>query len=530
MSRIKKICVTLAPLIVAVCLAQNASADDLWPYIQVRDGGAFADMALDPTTGLPRVASWTVDDLDWVLLYTEYNGTSWSVPVEVSRVAGLLHDTSLALTSSGDPRIAYCYTGATLQTGYYTAVRYVIPGSPYWTQETVYQLNGIQERTLDGFHHVSLAFAKNGQPAVAFSGDWLKEAEPEYEPQGGVYYSLRDATSGWPATPDEIYFSDEWETHSQWGVSLAMDKNASTVEEEPRIAYDAGAQVYYAKWDSGSNDWDRDPVATGVGRLQLRLDPFSTSTVKPRLVHVGPSHTLKYRESANDGVSWTATLELGNENDGDDPPRYGGPTLAIDPNTGRPKIAYVYTTASETEVHAKCYGGASGWQDAGSGAVSDRSDQRSRMHLDPVSGMPSVLAIRDGVGLIVAYQLSGGMIQNWYRITDNSGANLLLFGSGGDVVITTGDLTETATGGQLDATAAKEFIVQDSALDEVARIDDSGDMWIKGEVTDEVSSPSPSDPALIIKDSSGDIQSFIDENGDMELRGFVYEKGVQKDY
>ena len=327
-------------------------------------------------------------------------------------------------------------------------------------------------------------------------------------------------------TLDEIYCEEDYVVAS---VSLAMNTNASSISDEPRVAYNIVDQdtnpVKYALYSSSSGWIRRHVTSGGGGGLDLALDPLNTSpTAKPRIV-CRSGGKLAYCESSNDGINWTTTPDISPH----DTANY--PSLALDPITGYPKVAYEHGTVTPA-VSYICYNG-TGWSSPDRVAPDeDYVTCTPAIALDPAVGMPWVLMEHDTVGLIVAYQFSGGhfLSQTWYRITDNSGTDLVLFGSGGDVVITKGDLNETAASGDLNPTAAEEFIIQDSTPDEVARIDDSGDMWIKGQVTDEVGSPSPSDPAMIIKDSSADIQSFIDENGDMELTGFVYEKGVKQNY
>jgi len=542
MSRVKKICVTLAPLIVAVLWTPVASAD--WPYLEITDypDVYVADLALDPATGLPCVAYWESQQYgDWVLWYTEYDGSGWTGPDCVTSLDHTQYrlywpeSVSLVKDATLGPLIAYSYICHNKEPGAdeaSTAARFAYTSGGGWVTEAVYYQpsdwpDGYGWPAVCGIG-VRLAVRSDGIPAIAFSVGWYEEVEPdEWERRSRVYYSARGSvppgTPGWPETPETVYPGNSWLS----GASLDMNRNASPVAYEPRIAYACGntgdSDVKYAT--KGATGWSTTTVTSGFGP-HLVLDP---TTFNPRIAYTGAHESVWY--AWNNGSGWDTTLVAGDTQIGY--PACTGPSLGLDPNTGWGRIVYLNNTgtgAHDQTVRAKCYDG-SNWVGMGCGDVTDDERTSPRIAVNPVSGMPCALGWKYGTGLIVAYLLSGGPVQQWHRITDNASKNLVLFGSGGDVVITKGQLYKSPTAVPSPDALKKEFILTDSSSNEVALVRaDTGNVYIAGSVTDEVGTPSPSDPAMIIKDSSADIQSFIDENGDMELTGFVYEKGVKKSY
>ncbi len=144
--------------------------------------------------------------------------------------------------------------------------------------------------------------------------------------------------------------------------------------------------------------------------------------------------------------------------------------------------------------------------------------------------------IEDSSGNTVAYIDNSGDLYLkgvWYEdiftvvgklfsVLDNSGANMAVFDDFGNLFLKgTMDPNTTHT-----ATAEDEFIIEDSADNELAVIDASdGNMYIDGTVyEDQVTlSPSSENDNFIIKDSSGNTVAYIDDSGNLYLKGGLYE-------
>ncbi len=109
-----------------------------------------------------------------------------------------------------------------------------------------------------------------------------------------------------------------------------------------------------------------------------------------------------------------------------------------------------------------------------------------------------------------------------FYVKNSSGENVAWFGSSGNLVLK-GTLTENTTP---TPTANDEFRVQDSAGNDVAIIDaTNGNMYISGWLYEQQAtlSPSPASDDFIIKDSSGNVVAYIDDLGDLYLKGRLYE-------
>lgn len=77
-------------------------------------------------------------------------------------------------------------------------------------------------------------------------------------------------------------------------------------------------------------------------------------------------------------------------------------------------------------------------------------------------------------------------------------------------------------------TASDEFIIKDISGNAVAVINlDSGNMFIKGSLFEnqQTLSPSPSSNDFIVKDANGNVISYIDESGNFYLKGTLTQNG-----
>ncbi|MCX5770319.1 MAG: hypothetical protein NTZ09_08620 [Candidatus Hydrogenedentes bacterium] len=74
-----------------------------------------------------------------------------------------------------------------------------------------------------------------------------------------------------------------------------------------------------------------------------------------------------------------------------------------------------------------------------------------------------------------------------------------------------GSLTEAASAAQLDPTSGNEFMIRDSAADEIFRSDSSGNMYIKGSLYERVGADldAVTVQSLRVKDSTGDTVALV---------------------
>jgi hypothetical protein len=104
-------------------------------------------------------------------------------------------------------------------------------------------------------------------------------------------------------------------------------------------------------------------------------------------------------------------------------------------------------------------------------------------------------------------------------------SNVISFDSSGDVILK-GTLDKLNPNPQ--PTADDEFILKDSGGNSVAIVNlVTGNMIIKGDLYQDqpTLTPSPSSNDFIVKDSSGEVVSYIDESGNFYLKGTLTENG-----
>jgi len=119
-------------------------------------------------------------------------------------------------------------------------------------------------------------------------------------------------------------------------------------------------------------------------------------------------------------------------------------------------------------------------------------------------------------GTIFVYEDVGFCVKN------NSDEIVAWFDNLGNLFLK-GTLTQQMTP---TASANDEFRFQDSNSSDLAIIDtNSGNMYIDGTVYQNQSSPSPSEESddFIIKDSNGEVVAYIDDSGDVYLKGELYD-------
>jgi len=122
-------------------------------------------------------------------------------------------------------------------------------------------------------------------------------------------------------------------------------------------------------------------------------------------------------------------------------------------------------------------------------------------------------------------------IQNYFgtafSVKDHDGNELVRFVNNGNVIIMKGPLNENPTSWD-SIGLSNSFIVKDHNGTKKAVVEPDGEMFLAGEVDDEVENLAmpESGTAFIVKNHDGDVVSMIDEDGNLKARGTVIVKGV----
>jgi len=112
-------------------------------------------------------------------------------------------------------------------------------------------------------------------------------------------------------------------------------------------------------------------------------------------------------------------------------------------------------------------------------------------------------------------------------IRDDSGDTVAAFFGNGDIVLA-GSLEDSASANDLAATANPDWIVCDSAGTPVARIDSTGDLYIKDTAIEDLTSitPASNKNEFVVKAPDGTVACVIDEDGELKTIGNVFEYGL----
>jgi subtilisin family serine protease len=97
---------------------------------------------------------------------------------------------------------------------------------------------------------------------------------------------------------------------------------------------------------------------------------------------------------------------------------------------------------------------------------------------------------------------------------NSAGKHLASFDPEGNFIVE-GNLTQSATSGQLDPTADSEFFVRNSTPDEVLKLSSAGNMWIKGKLYEKVSvdlDTAVTVNCLRFRDDSGDTVGLVNSS------------------
>jgi hypothetical protein len=113
-----------------------------------------------------------------------------------------------------------------------------------------------------------------------------------------------------------------------------------------------------------------------------------------------------------------------------------------------------------------------------------------------------------------------------FVIRNTAGKHLASFDAEGNFVVE-GNLTSSATSGQLDATTDKEFIVRQGTSNEVLRLGSSGDMYIDGKLYEGVTADLDTEvgaDSLRFRDGTGHTVAMVNStwvlNSSIEPTGF----------
>ena len=295
----------------------------VWETSEIDDvdlSGQYASLKISPVTGRPVVAfvrANTENGFNQSLHLAEFDGSQWSV----SQVDGDLATSgngaycSLAFTPSGDPAISY------LEGTPNNNLRYARRTAGVWSIETV-------DSSPNVGWHTSLVMLPSGQPAIAYQQFSSRDVKYAFF-DGAAWQSWTAAATGSVGSENSMAVDPISGTPAIFSHQLDF---ASEVEERLEFLEIAGVNAL----------WNRQTVDDNL------LDPLQAVGRQPSLVyHPVTNHpTVSYggstlRFAQWNGASWQLETVA---------PDAGDTSLAYDPNTQQPVIAYYDRVADDLVV------------------------------------------------------------------------------------------------------------------------------------------------------------------------------------
>lgn len=353
-SLIKSPFIKLFALLLLILISMESVSANVWQIETVDSegiSGFFSSLALDPTTGYPRISYYGSYNSD--LKYAAYNGSSWEIET-IDSAGNVGFFTSLALDPiTGYPRISYFDSGN-------NDLKYASYDGLTWQIETVESVGSAGSDT-------SLALdPTTGYPRISYRD--LANFDLKYAAYDGSTWQIETVDSA------GIVGSD---------TSLVLDP----ITSYPRISYydNTNDDLKYAAYDGST--WQIETIDNGGIDTSIALDPV---TGYPRISYFYNSNSaLKY--AAYDGSTWQIeTLDsIG---------LVGYFTsLALDTTTGYPRISYYDRTNGNLKYAA--YDGST-WQIETVDFAGDVSiGIYTSLALDPTTGYPRISYFDASYGL-----------------------------------------------------------------------------------------------------------------------------------
>jgi len=310
--------------------------------------GLHPSLALDPSSGLPRISYYDGNHI----AYAQRDGTGWSTEV-VDEASDALGGSSLALdASTGYPRIAYftwtAAEGAHLRYAEWTGTGWDI---------VVVQSNG-SAGDVGGYCSLRLD-PTSGEPRIAYVD--YDSMEVRYAERIGGDWVRRTVADCSGST----------------GVSLAVKSTGA-----PRISYRGGCHLRYAGRNLGVWTIENAAMLGNCGYdSSLALDP---ATERPRIAH--------YYITGMDthGLVYTFKDTLGWHHEYPDPEGvYRGCSLALDPSSGYARISCYEETRNELRF-ISWDGVAWNMEVVENTEGISLADMVSSLALDPATGSPRI--------------------------------------------------------------------------------------------------------------------------------------------
>jgi hypothetical protein len=317
------------------------SAWSTFPNVDT-DTGKYFSMALDKTTGRPRLSYYTENGL----MYASWNGSAWDrqTVVEDYNVGDY---NSLAFDSGGNPHISYY--------DFWNVSYASRTGASTWTTET------IVPRDMNEYVPTTLVIDSNDVPYVAVPGGMLwhkKSGSWDYTGGIGLYSSLALDKAGKPhiSSFDTSARRLIYSSLTAWGTppnpdtwdAVYLDSPSITVGPFVQMAFDPSGKPHIAYLDASHRWLQYATLVNGCWKI-MTVNPVGSSSPAnaiglavdlagtPHIAYVDVGN-LKIMYASWNGQSWSLEV-VTNDSQGyqSDYERYL--SLALD-TSGRPFISF----------------------------------------------------------------------------------------------------------------------------------------------------------------------------------------------